>query len=776
LSATGLYGQSASSVQALLQCARHLSRPPERRGRPVFFTLLLIFFTANSCLRSPLFAAEIRGNVVGVRGEPLARVQVSILETQRQSITGDDGRFVIVGLAPGNYTLQANAVGYWLINERFSLAAGDETKDFEITLTPDNVTRMDTVEVKGDVFQGSDPPAILKTDLTAEEIRQTSTVLADDPFRSIQTLPGVSAAGNNDFFAQFSVMGAQYQNVGIYIDGILVPSPFHGAQIDEVEGATLSIFTAETFQNIQLLPAGYPEKYGDDVGAALELETRDGSRTAPLYRISAGLADSEVDGEGPLGVRKRGSWLASARKSYLGYLFRSRLNDSSDDVSFYDADLKLNYDIAPNQRVDFYGVGGPTSYQLVNPSTPPGPNDIYRLTDEFIMGRIGWRWAVDPRLLVEAHGAHFQQPSSESNVNGQPLDDAHYAEWVAAGSAVWSWRKDQMLEGGWMARRVSTGYEITNYSPPSSSLQYGESGKGWKNDGYVQQSTALFGNRVRLVGGLRLDSAALFDVHPLSPQISAAWQVAPATQLQLGYGRYHQFYIPASPLLTVSPGCSGNSESLQAANHYVASLEQRVGESTRVTLLLFDRSDDYSSALSATAGCAPLYFSFGFLTIERDYSRGAQIVLQSRTANRLSGWIGYTLAYACQASREQIGQPTSFWAPYYPTIADQRHTLNLFVNYRLTPTLNLGGKFLFGSGYPVPSSADNSIRLGDYQRLDVRAEKDWAYRRWKLAVYGELLNATNHYNPRYFYTNDSGSVMTGQGLPITPTAGVAFEF
>jgi hypothetical protein len=775
LSAAGLYGQSVLAMQASLQCAGGLSRPLGKRGRPVFFALLLIFLAANSCLPSSLFAAEIRGSVAGVRGEPLARVQISILETQRQTITGDDGRFVIVGLAPGDYTLQANAVGYWLINERFSLAAGDETKDFEITLTPDNVTRRDTVEVKGDKFQESDSPATLKMDLTAEEIRQTSTVLADDPFRSIQTMPGISAAGNNDFFAQFSVMGAQYQNVGIYIDGILVPSPFHGAEVSEVEGATLSIFTAETFQNIELLPAAYPEKYGDDVGAALELETRDGSRTAPLYRISAGLADSGVDGEGPLGARKRGSWLASARKSYLSYLFRSRLNDTSDDVAFYDADLKLNYDIAPNQRVDFYGVGGPTSYQLVHPSTPPGPNDIYRLTDDFMMGRVGWRWVVDPRLLVEAHGAHFQQPSSESNVNGQPLDDSHYAEWVAAGSVDWSWRKDQMLEGGWMARRASTGYEITNYSPPSSSMQYGESGKGWKNDGYVQQSSALFGNRVHLAGGLRLDSAASFDVHSLSPQVSAAWQVAPATQLQLGYGRYHQFYFPANTLPAILPTCSGNSESLQAANHYIAALEQRVGESTRVTLMLFDRSDEYFSALSATAGCAPLYFSYGFLTTSRDYSRGAQIVLQSRTANRLSGWIGYTLAYARQGSREEVGRPTSFWAPYYPTIADQRHTLNLFANYRLTPTLNLGGKFLFGSGYPVPSGY-NSIRLGDYQRLDVRAEKDWAFRRWKLAVYAELLNATNHYNPRYFYTNDSGSVMTGQGLPITPTAGVAFEF
>ena len=774
LSATGLYGQSVFGMQTSLQCASGLSRPLGKRGRPVFFSLLLIFSAANSSLQSPLFAAEIRGNVVGVRGEPLARVQVSILETPRQTITGDDGRFVIVGIAPGNYTLQANAVGYWLINVKFSLAAGGETKDFEITLTPDNFTRTDKVEVKGDLFQGSDSPAILEANLTAEEVRQTSTVLADDPFRSIQTLPGISAAGNNDFYAQFSVMGAQYQNVGIYIDGILVPSPFHG--LDITQGATLSIFTSETLEDIELLPAAYPEKYGDDVGAALELETRDGSRTAPVYRISAGLADSEVDAEGPLGMRKRGSWLASARRSYLSYLFRNRLNDPSDDVSFYDADLKLNYDIAPNQSVDFYGVGGPTSYQLVNPSTPPAPNDIDRVKEDFMMGRVGWRWAADPRLLVEAHGAHFQQPSTESNFDGQPLDDTHYAEWVAAGSAVWSWRKDQMLEGGWMARRASTGDEQTGYDPPNSPVQYGETGTGWKNDGYVQQSSALFGNRVHLVGGLRLDTAALFDVHPLSPQVSAAWQLAPATQLQLGYGRYHQFYFPANTLPAISPTCSGNSESLQTANHYVAALEQRVGESTRVKFLLFDRSDDYSSALSATAGCAPLYFSYGFLTTERDYSRGAQIVLQSRTANRLSGWIGYTLAYARQGNREEIGRPTSFWAPYYPTLADQRHSLNFFANYRLTPMLNLGGKFLFGSGYPAPSSGSNLIRLGDYQRLDVRAEKDWAYRRWKLAAYGELLNATNHYNPRYFYTNDSGSVMTGQGLPITPTAGVAFEF
>ena len=227
----------------------------------------------------------------------------------------------------------------------------------------------------------------------------------------------------------------------------------------------------------------------------------------------------------------------------------------------------------------------------------------------------------------------------------------------------------------------------------------------------------------------------------------------PATQLQLGYGRYHQFYFPATTLPILTTTCSQSLESLQAANHYIAALEQRVGESTRVKLLLFDRSDDSSRPVGHWRLSAPFRQVLASDTtgaiirgVRRSFCRaGPRIASPAGSATRSLTLVrGY---YSKQDLR-----PVPFWSPYYPTLADQRHTLNLFANYRLTPTLNLGGKFLFGSGYPVPSGEYNSIRLGDYQRLDVRAEKDWAFRRWKLAAYAELLNTTNHYNPRYFYT------------------------
>jgi TonB-dependent Receptor Plug Domain len=268
--------------------------------------------------------------------------------------------------------------------------AGETAKELEVTLVPDNFRRTEKLEVRGDIFQAAESPAVIQTNLSSSEIRATSTVLGDDPFRAIQTLPGVSASGNNDFFGQFSVMGTSFETVSTYIDGILVAQPFHGTTRTN-EGATLSLLTSETIEDIKPLPVAYPQKYGDAVGAALDIQTREGSRTQPIFRVSVGLADTELLGEGQLGNRRRGSWLASARKSYLGYWLRSRLNETFTDVSFADAGLKLVYDLRPNQTVSFYGLAGHTLADLVRPPHELEPGQFKIGTNDLILLRGGWR-------------------------------------------------------------------------------------------------------------------------------------------------------------------------------------------------------------------------------------------------------------------------------------------------------------------------------------------------------------------------------------------------
>jgi hypothetical protein len=80
-------------------------------------------------------------------------------------------------------------------------------------------------------------------------------------------------------------------------------------------------------------------------------------------------------------------------------------------------------------------------------------------------------------------------------------------------------------------------------------------------------------------------------------------------------------------------------------------------------------------------------------------TREGQIVIQSRTANRLSGWMGYTLAYS-RASIPFCCNPGLFWLQF-PTDEDQRNMLNVFASYRISPSVHINGKFLFGSGFPI---------------------------------------------------------------------------
>jgi hypothetical protein len=725
-------------------------------------------------------AANIKGAVSdAVGGEPLGRVQVVVVENGTETVTSEDGTFQLRNLNPGKYTIRLNAVRYRTVTVALTLSSAEENKELEVTLAPDNFQRTDKVEVHGDVFQGVDSPAINETNLTSSEIKEASTVFADDPFRALQSLPGVSASGNNELLAQFSVMGAPFANVGVYLDDVLTQNPFHSVA-DFANGASLSLLTSETTEEMKLLPVAYPEKYGDAIGAALDIHTREGSRTSPAFRTSAGLADSDFLGEGQLGRSKRGSWLASARNSYLGYLLHSLGRSDFADVSFYDADLKLTYDLTPNQTVNAHLLGGHTDAK--NRGAVVGVNDTKTGASDFYFYRAGWRWNVSHDLLLDSRAAYIRHPFIDSNNAGQELYNDSYSEWVGGSSAVWNWRKSHVLEGGVTLRRLQDRFTYFGYTapgqPPNSSTRMMEA--DLRALGYTQQASTLFHGRLHVLGGLRWDDQQRLDSRPFLPQVSAAYQVGPSTQLQFGVGRYNQFLFPDT--FRPDPICSILTESLQRATHYTAAVEQRLGDATRIRLSGFDRQTENFESVQHSPGC-PATTSQATFSIGTGSSRGMQLVLQRRSANRLSGWIGYTLVFAQQVNSAVINGKN--YAQYLPALEDQRHSLNAFASYRLTPSINLSGKLLYGSGYPVSVFA-NVLgqppfvqRLPAYARLDFRVDKSWALTRWKTTLYGEVLNVTNHNNvfATGFQAGSPQPVMaTERALPLVPTAGLVFEF
>src|SRR6266568_4962386 len=132
---------------------------------------LLVVFTAHGAA-----AAEVHGTVTNAQGdEPLGRIQVAIVGTSFIAATGPEGVFHISQVPPGTYMLQVSGVGYRTLTVPFQLEAADESKEFLLTLTPDNFRRTEVVEVRSDIFEAKDWPAVGDMTLTSSELQQTST-------------------------------------------------------------------------------------------------------------------------------------------------------------------------------------------------------------------------------------------------------------------------------------------------------------------------------------------------------------------------------------------------------------------------------------------------------------------------------------------------------------------------------------------------------------------------------------------------------------------------
>jgi TonB dependent receptor len=107
--------------------------------------------------------------------------------------------------------------------------------------------------------------------------------------------------------------------------------------------------------------------------------------------------------------------------------------------------------------------------------------------------------------------------------------------------------------------------------------------------------------------------------------------------------------------------------------------------------------------------------------------------------------------------------------------------------------VNLSARSSYGSGFPIPgyltekgsvyylTTVENQLRMPAYFRTDLRINKSWRKDRWKLTLYGELINLTNH--PNYLFDSFNGySASTHQAhitldtmFPILPSAGLTLE-
>jgi hypothetical protein len=348
-------------------------------------------------------------------------------------VTNDDGTFQFANVSPGTYTLQASAVGYRLLNREVSVGQG-ESKSMDLVLTSSTAQRTDVVEVSAGGFDAVPEQSASGMTLEGDERKNLASVLADDPLRAVQSMPGVTS--NNDFSSEFSVRGAPFSRIGLFYDGILLHAPFHTTD-GQTDNGSLTIFNGDMVDDITLFQGAWPSRYSDRTAGVVAAQSRDGDRDEMHWRLSASMSNASVLAEGPIGDKKRGSWIVAFRKSYLQYILnRIDFGDQAPlSFGFTDGEAHATYDVTSHHTASFTYIEGSSSVDRSAFQDTLGANTVMTSGFRYTLLTAADRYTPVNHVLITNRIAWTRERGDVENRDNALLSRDGYGEWTWHGDA-----------------------------------------------------------------------------------------------------------------------------------------------------------------------------------------------------------------------------------------------------------------------------------------------------------------------------------------------------
>lgn len=723
----------------------------------------------------------IAGRVVdATTGEPLADVLVQVQGTDIVALTGADGRFVLAGVAPGETSLYISVVGYGLAR-REATAPTPAGTELVVPLARGSSAYTEEVKVSGETFLKEAMGVPVQQSLDSRELQDLRGVLADDPGRAIHVLPGV--ATSDDFRGEFTVRGSDFAHLSVIFEGVANPYLFHTVRAVDDSGS-IALINGDVLDSVALLSGAYPQRYGGRLGAQVEFRAREGSRERRQFRgLVSGTAASAV-AEGPVGTSKRGSWLLSVRRSYLDWLLETIDATSTTTFGFYDLFGKAVLDVSPRHRFELTAVGGRS--QANESEERPSVNDFRVGVQRAGFVALGWRYTPSSSVVLTQRLYATAARYANSNVSGRELDSGadRDAGWRADGSYAVS--PTTTVDAGVHAQGLFEDRARTRYTAAGDRRSTTRFDRTTSRQGAYASVRRRFGTSIAVSPGVRLDRWTVVERGAISPWLQVEWTLAERTRLTFGAGRYAQ--APSAEAQSLAS--PAERLALERATHVDLGLERRVSPTTRVQVSVYQRKESdlvWQSGTEARLVAGRLRVpspSAPYTNALHGTSRGVELLAQRKSAQGLSGWASYSFASSRdtdEASGETFDRATG-----------QRHTFNLYAQYRPTSRLSLSTKLRAGDNFPLSGYYEqiggryyvaerrNQVRAPVYARLDARANYTFNLTRRRLTLFIEVVNALGRTNYRPSQASIDGR--TGQAFPteelfpLLPSAGLLIEF
>ncbi len=764
--------------------------------------LVIFLFTGFLCQAQEQYS--ISGTIKDLNnGETLLGATVYLKDTNYGATTNEYGFFSLT--APeGNYTLVISYVGFTSIVQEITLNK-DQKLNFELEESATSLDEIVIVAEESEVVSIRKPQMSVSK-LNSQTIKEIPAVLGEvDVVKSIQLLPGVT--NNGEGSAGFHVRGGAADQNLVLLDEAIIYNTSHFFGF-------FSVFNADAIKNIKLYKGDIPAKYGGRVSSVLDVRQKDGNSKQFGLTGGVGLISSRLTAESPI-FNDKGSFLIAGRASYA-HLFMPLIEDVKDDkISFYDLNLKTNYEINKNNRLYLSGYFGRDIFNL---------SKIIENNYGNATGNLRWNHVFNDKLFSNLSFIY-------SKYDYRILLDFIELDWNAD------------------ITNFNVKYDLGYYVNNDLTLDFGISGLTYNlNPGEVRPSS-----ETSAINYLKLDEKRAFEG---AAYISAEHQIS--EKLAFNYGlRYSAFsrlggqsmttYVNNQPVIynsdlgiyergeAESERYYSKSESIKTFGNF----EPRLGVSYQLNeassiKASYTKSTQYLHLLSNTSSVTPLdvwtpsgqyikpqisnQFALGYYknlkdnaytleletyykTVDNriDYIDGSDLignnnieteilngearaygleVLFRKNKGNFTGWLAYTLSKSEQrALGGNAGGPGINNGDWYNTPYDRTHDISLTGSYKLNDKWRFGSNFVFQTGRPVtyPNgqytyeglsiatySNRNEDRLPAYHRLDVSAtytpnidnDKRWKGE-WVFGIYN-LYNRRNAASVSFNQNNQTG--------------------
>lgn len=719
----------------------------------------------------------VRGRVVDkLSRQPVAYANVSLYGNPGQGASTDSlGQFRIEHVAPGIHQLSVSCIGYKnLLSPEYIVSAKLPPVELELEEDASQLAEV-TVQAAAPFRRIKESPVSLQI-IGLSEIEKSPGGNRDIS-RIVRSYPGVSFSPigyRNDLI----VRGGSPSENRFYMDGIEIPNINHFAT-QGASGGPVSILNADLIREVQFYTGAFPADKGGALSSVMDIRLRDGNPDDQTFKATLGASEVSLSGAGHFGERT--TYLFSVRQSYLQLLFK--MLGLPFLPNYIDGQFKIKTRLTATDELIFLGLTGIDNMKLN--TDEEGEDAEYMLSylprikqQTFTLGAaykhyagrhvqtvsLGYNYLANQNLKYTNNddsspdNLTLDLSSHEQKATLRAENRTHGERWtLTEGVETWYARYDDrtfqriFASGTQQAWQQQTDLGIVGWGA-FASARYRTPDERW---------TATLGLRL---DGCDYSRSMMRFWQNLSPNLSVSWRVRPAVAINAAVGLYHQ--LPAYTGLGYKDATGElANKSLKYMRVANVNLGTEWNVTPRVVLALEGFYKYYTRVPLSVADGIPLSCK------GNDYGTVGNELLLPTACGRAYG-VEASMRWQIPGKFTSVASVTCFRSeyrnddrsPYIASAWDNRFIANVSGTYDFPRNWSVGAKLSAIGGSPyTPYDEDksslveawdvqgrpyydysryNTCRLDAFAQLDVRVDKNYYFRGWRLGIYLDLQNVT----------------------------------